>query len=944
MLTPTGYFSLARMLVFVLLLVGLVPDFTDSTILHQSFNPRRNVRELLTRTSESLGNEYFTKRLPRSIKPLHYLIKLQPLINGNFSILGYVEVEMEVLEPTSNITLHMADIITKNDTFKVSALGKRGGQTVKIKNARYDNKAQFLVLRLEETLARGENYALAMEYVGYLNEYLYGFYRADYVDYDGSIKYMAATLFQPTHARRAFPCFDEPALKATFEVHLARETWMTSLSNMPLAETRPIEGQEGWVWDRFERSVPMSTYLVIFIVSEFTYVNVTDGGHVPFRMFAHRTRTDQLSYASEVAPKILRFFEDYFDSLYVLPKLDIFALPQSIVPGMENWGLITFGESYLFYDPDATLPQNLEFTGSLIGHELAHNWFGNLVTPAWWDDLWLNEGFATYMGHVGLDRVMPDWKVMDTFVGRTLQRSFLVDSLEGSHKVSISTAEVTDIMQIFDAITYYKGASVVRMLQHCLGEETFIRGLNNYLKAFKYSNAVQDDLWEFLTVAAHQDKALAKDLSVKMIMDTWTLQKGFPVIEVIRSIDGALPFVTQKRFQSEKNMLKDTHDYRWMVPLTYTTQSEANFNHTQAMVWMKDCEEHINLASLPMKDQWVIFNLQETGYYRVNYDDHNWNLLIQQLKDDHEVIHVINRAQLIDDANALAEVGYLDYKIPMNILSYLRKESDYLPWAVAINIFSSMTSLFNDRQEYGALKQFILELVLTLYNEVGFHGSVESPFVSQKKRKIAVSWACILGHKDCLHRARKFYRQWMTTAPSLRPIVLCHGIAEGGAAEWNFAWNRYLNETDQAEIYLLLSIMACSKDAETLKRYLEMVVDPETNVKTIDLTTVFISIGQNELGRRLVWDYFTEHWNDLFSTWKALRGEVLTRLTYFFNTRQELEDMELFLNNEKIDKTDSELKIGHALKRARHNLAWMEANYGFIKRWLEENGYSSKPL
>ncbi|XP_063609320.1 aminopeptidase N-like [Penaeus indicus] len=255
------------------------------------------------------------------------------------------------------------------------------------------------------------------------------------------------------------------------------------------------------------------------------------------------------------------------------------------------------------------------------------------------------------------------------------------------------------------------------------------------------------------------------------------------------------------------------------------------------------------------------------------------------------------------------------------------------------------------RSQKSSISQFILELVLTLYNELGFHGSVESPFVSQKKRKIAVSWACALGHKDCLHRARKFYRQWMLdpaharkTAPSLRPIVLCHGIAEGGEAEWNFAWNRYLNETDQAEIYLLLSIMACSKDAEILRRYLEMAVDPETDVKTIDLTTVFISVGQNELGRRLVWNYFTEHWNDLFSPWKVLRGEVLTRLTYFFSTRRELGDMELFLNNEKTDKTDIELQVRHALKRARHNLAWMEANYGVITRWLEENGYSSKSL
>ncbi|XP_042891875.1 aminopeptidase N-like [Penaeus japonicus] len=889
-------------------------------------------------------------RLPGSLKPLHYLVKLQPFINGNFSISGYAEVEMEVLEPTSNITLHISDIITKNDTIKVHPLGQARTRGVRIKKHEYDHARQFYIAHLKNPLQKGTKYVLSMEFIGYLNAELHGFYRSSYTDIDGSIRNVAVTQFQATYARKAFPCFDEPAMKATFEIHLARESWMTTLSNMPIAETVPVEGQEGWVWDRYERSVPMSTYLVAFVVSDFAHVNSTEIEHVVLRVWARPEAIDQAEYANEVGPKILSFFEEYFNLSFPLPKLDMIAVPELSFGGMENWGLITYREKYLLHNPRVSTPLSKTFVAELISHELAHQWFGNLVTPVWWDDLWLNEGFATYISYLGVNQVEPAWKVMETTLVQTVHKVFGLDSLKSSHRISIPVDHPDEISEVFDAISYNKGASIIRMMVHFLSEPTFRKGLNNYLKAFTYKNAVQDDLWQHLTVAAHEDGVLPQDVTVKMIMDTWTLQKGYPVIQVMRSVDGTSAILAQDRFLLERGAnSSNTTDHKWWVPLTYTSQSEADFNRTQAALWMKASEDHLTVSSLPPKDQWVIFNLQETGYYRVNYDDHNWNLLIRQLKDNHEVICPVNRGQVIDDAMNLARAGHLNYKVAIGVFSYLRNEGEYLPWSTGVDQLDYIESMFKRRSGFGALKRYIRDLVLPLYRAVGFDARAEDSFLEQEKRKIAVNWACKLGHKDCLDEVLTRYRQWMSQpdntsiiSPNLKSTVYCRAIAEGGEAEWDFAWDQYLRTNVASEKTLLLSAMACSKEAWILSRYLEMASNPGNSIRQQDIIIILRSLSANDVGRPLVWDYLTLRWNDIYIYKKRRRGDVLKRVTQTFNTKQELELVRSFLRRRRVSLEGNRRSVQQVEEKIKNNVAWMDANYDVIVQWLEENGYSSK--
>lgn len=892
-------------------------------------------------------------RLPRSVKPLHYKVKLQPLINGNFSILGYVEVEVEVLEATSNVTLHIADIVTKNETIKLAPSDQVQGPGIGINKHSYDNERQFYVAELGEELEVGKKYVLSMDFEGYLNDQLHGFYRSTYKAEDGSDRLIASTQFQPTDARRAFPCFDEPGMKATFEVYLGREEGMSSISNMPKFESIPIEGQPGWVWDHFNTSVPMSTYLVAFVISDFSHMNSTANDHVLFRVWARKAAIEQANYALTTGPDILTFFEGYFNVPFPLPKQDMIAIPDFSAGAMENWGLITYRETAMLYDPAVSAASNKQRVVVVVAHELAHQWFGNLVTPEWWTDLWLNEGFASFMEYLGVDHSEPSWKMMEQFVPDDLHDVFAIDCLESSHPISIPVGHPDEINEIFDRISYAKGASIIRMMNHFLTEATFRKGLSNYLTDLKYQNAEQDDLWQYLTTAAYEDNTLPTDISVKKIMDTWTLQMGYPVIKVTRSSDGTSATVTQERFLLVKNPNStDTHDYKWWVPLSYTTETSPDFETTKPQRWMMDTEQQLTISSLPAKDKWVIFNVQETGYYRVNYDAENWNLIIQQLKDQHESIHVINRAQIIDDVLNLARAGQVSYDTALSVNAYLGKEVEYVPWDTALNNLGYLENMFTRSSGYGDLKSYLLDILIPLYNSVGFEDNLNDPHLDQYKRVKALSWACNLGYQDCVDNSQSLFNTWVLNptntsliSPNLKSTVYCTGVAEGGEEEWNFAWEQYINSNVATEKAKLLSAMGCTKEVWILSRYLDMAFTEGSGIRKQDASQVFAAVARNDVGRYLAWNYLRDQWQkiaDYYGSGFFAIARIIKAATRAFNTKLELAELELFKQQHEGQLGTATRAVDQAIERTENNIKWMDNNYDVIMQWLADNGYSSK--
>merc|ERR1712038_235814 len=501
-----------------------------------------------------VGSVHYAKvtdvRLPNHLEPVNYKLDLVPfIIPDNFTIRGYVEIEVVCRVSASNITLHAADLKIDNKTVEV--VNTKGGDRVSVSGVEYDEDREFFILHTAPPLQSGTNYSIKIQYTAYLRDNLKGFYRSVYHDVEtNTTEYIAVTQFQAPDARRAFPCFDEPGIKATYEVKLGRTKDMSSISNMPQQQTGAVmAGSKEYVWDVYHKTVKMSTYLVAFVVSKFKYIESEKlANNVRFRIWSLPASLDQTAYAGQIGPRVLQYFENYFRVPFPLPKQDMIAIPDFGAGAMENWGLITYRETALLYKEGVSSASNKERIAYVISHELAHQWFGNLVTPSWWTDLWLNEGFASYVEYLGVEAAQPQLKLLEQFVSHDMQHVLTIDSLATSHPISIPVKHPDEINEIFDRISYAKGASIIRMMNHFVTEKTFRAGLSNYLRDFAYKAAEQDDLWEYFTAQAHKDGTIPPDVTIKTIMDTWTLQMGFPVVNVTRFYDKNQARLIQERF------------------------------------------------------------------------------------------------------------------------------------------------------------------------------------------------------------------------------------------------------------------------------------------------------------------------------------------------------------------------------------------------------------
>ncbi|KAG8230708.1 hypothetical protein J437_LFUL009852 [Ladona fulva] len=579
----------------------------------------------------------------------------------------------------------------------------------------------------------------------------------------------------------------------------------------------------------------MSTYLLAFLVSPdktsmerttfpmngnaMERTDMRKGENISFSVWARPGFVNSSDYALKLGKRVLEYYENYFGVEYPMTKMDMVAVPDFGAGAMENWGLITYRESVLLYDPVKDSTSHKVEVALTVAHELAHQWFGNLVTMNWWNDLWLNEGFATYVEYI--------------------------DSLRSTHAVSpgkANTADAAAIAELFDSVSYGKGSCLVRMLNHTLGEDTFRRGLNK-----SYSNAEQDDLWESLTKEAtsvsNETRVLPYGLTVKDVMDTWTLQEGYPVITVTRNYEDGSARISQERFILKSGGSKATADddshpppkEKWHVPVTYTTAVERAFHNTTPRLWLLSGEGDKDLAagSLPKADLWVLFNLQETGFYRVNYDERNWRLLSKALlgeseggpkspgKETASFLPDVTRAQIIDDAFSLARGGRLNYSIALGVTRYLSKEKELVPWTAALISFSFLDAVLIQTRYYGLLQRYMLRLLDPVYKSLQEKNELTS--VSEKLlRSMTLKWACHLENADCLERARNLYRKWMESPnPNEqnpvplddRKSIYCSAIKKGTKDEWFFLWERFkaaTNDTSAAEV--MLPGLACTME------------------------------------------------------------------------------------------------------------------------------------
>ncbi|TNN32735.1 Aminopeptidase Ey [Liparis tanakae] len=631
---------------------------------------------------------------------------------------------------------------------------------------------------------------------------------------------------QPTDARKAFPCFDEPAMKAIFYITLIHDRGTVALSNGQMKESIDvtINGQS-LQKTTFEPTLKMSTYLLAFIVSDFAFINDTLDG-VLIRIFARKSAiaAGQGQYALNKTGPILKFFERYYSSKYPLPKSDQIALPDFNAGAMENWGLITYRETALLYDEKFSSNSNKQRIATIIGHELAHMWFGNLVTLKWWNDLWLNEGFASYVEYLGANEAEPGWKVKDLIVLSDVHRVFAVDALASSHPLSSKEEDIqkpAQISELFDAISYSKAVTA--------------------------QGVILPD-------------------SVKNIMNTWVLQMGFPVV----TVDTTTGVVTQEHFLLDPDSEVTTvspYNYEWIVPIKWMKPGVI-----QEPKWLKTKSATIIEMKEPLGN-WVLVNLDVVGYYRVNYDLGNWNKLLNDLMNNHQRIPLINRVQLVDDAFNLARAKIIPTVLALDTTKYLDKERDYMPWESALSNLDFFYLMFDRSEVYGPMKNYLRKQVTPLfyyYKTMTMDWSkVPDGHMDQYNQVNAISTACKTDLEECLTLSKTWFDQWRMTGvnlihPNLRSTVYCNAIAAGGAQEWEFAWEQFQNTTIASEAEKLRSSLACTKQPWLLNRYLEYTLISD-KIRKQDATSTIVYIANNVVGQPLAWNFVRARWAFIFS-------------------------------------------------------------------------------
>ncbi|XP_041082703.1 aminopeptidase N-like [Polyodon spathula] len=934
-------------IVVVAAILGSIIAVTTSYIEERKKNPVTTLPPPTTTPSPDAPciNPWDESRLPDTLIPSGYNVRLWPSLKPNdegmFTFKGTSNVVFKCEKETDLIVIHSRLLnLTKKGKHLADVMDVSSSKSVDIQYSCLDTSNEFLVVQLLANLTEGKTYEMITDFTGELSDDLVGFYRSEYME-GGEKKLVATTQMQPTYARTVFPCFDEPAMKAHFNITLIHDLNLVALSNSPVIDSMKstIDGAE-WGITRFHPTPDMSTYLLAFIVCDFKNISALDRD-VLIRIWARpeAIAEQQGDYALNITGPILQYFKDYYDIPYPLAKSDQIALPDFSTGAMENWGLVTYRETALLYNPNISSTSNKEWVATVIAHELAHQWFGNLVTMRWWNDLWLNEGFATYVSYLGADHAEPSWNIKDLIVLHHYQKVFAEDALNSSHPLSLDEDEINTPLQIgylFDSITYSKGAAVLRMLSGFLTENLFVEGLKTYLAQYKYNNTVYQDLWGHLQEAVDKQSSTTLPDSVENIMNRWVLQMGFPVV-TINTTTGTL---TQKHFLLDRDAevtRSSQFNYTWFVPVSWMKSGIL-----QDDFWLLNTSES-NTTVKSNSTDWVLANINCSGYYRVNYDIENWNRLLQQLQDNFTKIPVINRAQLIDDAFNLARAGYIPTTLALDTTKYLSKDTEYMPWESAINNLGYFSLMFDRTEVNGPMQTYLRKQVTPLFNYfeniTANWTEVPSGHTDQYNQVTAIEVACKNGLKKCRELASSLYQEWMDNPsvnpihPNLKTTIYCNAIAAGGVEEWDFAWERFQNATIATEADKLRYGLSCSRHIWILNRYLKYTLDPK-KIRKMDSIPTISYISRNVVGQSLVWD-FIQAYSTTICSGSSPMDSLLEGVTQRFSTELELRQLQQFRQSNNITEDCLGMEtLSQAIERTQLNIKWINENKDPVFNWF----------
>ncbi|KAH8312883.1 hypothetical protein KR044_013473, partial [Drosophila immigrans] len=921
--------NMARALVPLLIL--FVAAISQASVVRQ-FPPlqRRQRLENPNQRFQTRADEE-TYRLPNNTEPISYDVVLSTHVHlGETGFNGTVIINLEVTETSSIIVVHARQL--SNFTASIKQAGQ--GTEIQLQYSQDEDREFLKFFATDVTFTKGTTWLLTINYQGNLRTDNGGFYLSTYTDEQGATKYLATTQFESTDARHAFPCYDEPAKRANFTITIHHDPSYNALSNMPVNEEKTSSGITS-----FNTTVKMSSYLVAFIVSDL----VSSEGklnNLPQRVFSRKGTEHEQEWALTTGMLVEKRLSGYFDVPFTLPKLDQAAIPDFAAGAMENWGLATYREEYLLYNTENSTVNTQTDIAVTEAHEDAHMWFGDLVAIEFWSYLWLKEGFATLFQSLAVDLAYPEWDIFQTFHVDSYEYALITDADPDIRPMTYFVEKPSDISMLYDDIAYDKAGCVLDMWRNALTNTVFQRGLHNYLDANKFSAANETHLFMAIALASREEN-FAVAATIEEMLSSWTRQGGVPLLTVTRNYDQGTFTVKQEQYTNNKTYESSK---LWYVPINYALESNPDFRNTAASHYLlKETETTITDAQ-STNDNWLIPNKQSTGYYRVNYDDTNWQLISDGLSSRPHKIHPRNRAQIISDLYRFVTSGRVSHARLLQLLTYLPKEDQYAPWSAANTVITLFNHYLSGNEHYANFLFYVTELVSEQYDKFGVNDVHGEQHLAKYTRNVVINVACLAGVQSCLSETKAKLEALVDAGTkieaNLQTPVYCNGLKQADDKTFNFVFEKLMNSNDQAERSLLISVLGCALSQSQLQKYVASSIDQTNKLRSQERYMILNSAySRGEIGLLVAIEFLLANWetygnlNAGFGGINPLYSDIMSMSAFVVNDSQKAKLEEL------VDAVKGSEFVPDTLQTSvdaniNANQEWLSANREPIISWV----------
>ncbi|KAI6006003.1 hypothetical protein EDD15DRAFT_2215318 [Pisolithus albus] len=869
-------------------------------------------------------------RLPLDVKPKHYDLTIKTDLNRDVYE-GIVKVDLEVKKQTSTIVLNVADLDISDVILHSHALKNDQLDTTRS----FDTKSERVTFCFPNALPASSEATLSISFAGKLSGSMMGYYKSSY-QHDGSTKSYALTQFEPTAARRAFPCWDEPLLKATFAITMVSRADTVNLSNMSAiseevytAGATVIEGnalavllsklsfhheggdEDEWKITRFLTTPPMSTYIVAYANGHFSYIEGSyksplSGAVRPLRVYSTPDVIHQTQYALEVKAKVIPYYEEIFDIEYPLPKLDTLV------------GLITGRTSAFLLDPDRVDVAMRKRVTVFQSHEVAHMWFGNITTMEWWDYLYLNEVTL----NVVFSRIYPEWKVDSEFISKHLNDALELDAKLSSHPIEVHCPDANQINQIFDSLSYAKAASVLRMLSNHVGKERFLKGVSTYLKKHLYANTITKDLWDGISEST--------GINVPELMDNWITRTGFPILSVTESKDGIR--VRQDRFLETGPAEEKDNQTIWSIPLALLSVDETGkvkvdniILDTREASFNIDTRKHLKL------------NVGTFGVYRVHYSEERLHRITREAAAGDRIFSVKDRIGLVHDAMALAKSGHSSVSSALTVVDILKGEQEFLVWdSISRNLHLLVSTWWEHEEIVHGLNKFRRDLFVPLVKRLGYEYSTSDSVDISQLRTRAIEQAANAGDPDVVEELERRFKHYMESGDravipaDLFRISIITAVKQGRREEYEFAKALYENPTTPpSESISAMYAMCASQDASCIKDTFPYILN---GVRKQDVIYFLLGLQRNHQTRRSSARFVMDNFFEVRQFYKACMSVSTFGTFCNLNTQVDYERLEEFFKDK--DTSRYHYALSQTLEALRASISWIDRSTRDIADWF----------